>query len=143
MNKWAGKNGAEGNWVNHFRVPFYKSVRVTGQINPTRPAEIPANATLGLFALFRGLEGDETTLAATTQLGGVPLPPLKQYNVRLRLLKNDAYSSDHLEFVPLANISRWQPGGAATTTAAGPGATAHASLNATGGALFMTTVIIF
>ena len=42
-----------------------------------------------MFALFRGLEGDETTLAATTQLGGVSLPPLKKYNVQLRLLKND------------------------------------------------------
>ena len=44
---------------------------------------------MGMFALFRGLEGDETTLAATTQLGGVSLPPLKKYNVQLRLLKND------------------------------------------------------
>ena len=100
----SGKNGAEGNWVHHFRIPFYKSVRVTAQINPDRPDEIPANTTIGLFAIFRGLEGDETTLAATTQLGGVPLPPLKSYNVQLRLLKNDVYHSDHLEFVPLANI---------------------------------------
>ena len=28
------------------------------------------------------------------------------YNVQLRLLKNEAYSSNHLEFVPLVNISR-------------------------------------
>ena len=134
MTKWAGKNGAEGNWVNHFRIPFYESVRVTAQINPDRPEEIPANTTIGLFAMFRGLEGDETTLAATTQLGGVPLPPLKSYKVYLRLLKNDMYRSDHLEYVSLANISRWTLG--TNITQSGP----KAVLNATGGALFLVTV---
>ena len=88
MTKWAGKNGAEGNWVNNFRIPFYKNVRVTAQIDPSRPAEILPNATIGIFAIFRGVEGDENTLAATVQLGGIPLPPLKQFDVRLRLLKN-------------------------------------------------------
>lgn len=88
MTKWAGKNGAEGNWVNNFRIPFYKNVRVTAQIDPSRPAEILPNATTGIFAIFRGVEGDENTLAATVQLGGIPLPPLKQFDVRLRLLKN-------------------------------------------------------
>lgn len=131
MTKWAGKNGAEGNWVNHFRIPFYSSVRVTAQINPNRPDEIPSNTTIGLFAIFRGLEGDEVTLAETTKLGGVPVPPLKSYNVRLRLLKNDRYISDHLEFVPLANITRGVSG-----NISGP----HAMLNATGGALFLVTV---
>ena len=33
MTKWAGKNGPEGSWVNHFRIPFYKSVRVTAQLD--------------------------------------------------------------------------------------------------------------
>lgn len=133
MNRWAGKNGAEGNWVSHFRVPFYKSIRITAQLNPARPAEIPANTSFNMFAVFRGVEGDDATLAAMTQLGGAALPPLKQYDVRLRLLKNTAYQSSHQEFVPLANISRWAPGAPAP---AGP----HAALNVTGGALFMTTV---
>jgi hypothetical protein len=164
MTKWAGKNGAEGNWVNHFRVPFYKNIRITGQVppppphppprcslggvdglqilrgaaqvNPNRPSEIFPNTTMGLFAILRGLEGDESTLAATTQLGGVPLPPLKSYNVQLRLLKNTAYNSEHLEFVPLANISRWQPG---STSRAAATATSQ-DLNVTGGALFLATV---
>eukprot|EP01047_Picozoa_sp_COSAG01_P066864 COSAG01_NODE_9318_length_2484_cov_33.445219_1_plen_159_part_10 len=86
MTRWAGKNGAEGNWVNNFRVPFYRRIRITAQINPGR-RDIPANTTMGLFAVLRGLEGDESTLAATTQLGGAPLPPLRSYGVRLRLLK--------------------------------------------------------
>lgn len=141
MTKWAGKNGAEGNWVNNFRIPFYTSVRVTAQINPNRPAEIFPNTTMGLFAILRGVEGDEHSLAAMTQLGGVSLPPLKTYNVQLRLLKNTAYSSDHLEFVPLVNISRWTSsfggtGGEHGLTAGGPSAV----LNVTGGALFLSTV---
>ena len=146
MTKWAGKNGAEGNWVNNFRIPFYKSVRVTAQINPARPKEIFPNTTMGLFAIFRGLEGDETTLAASTQLGGISLPPLKSYNVQLRLLKNEAYSSNHLEFVPLVNISRASAAAAmprsSAAAAATPGAATgpHAVLNISGGALFLTTV---
>ena len=92
MNKWAGKNGAEGNWVSHFRVPFFSSIRITAQINPGR-SDIPANTTMGLFAVFRGVEGDETTLASMTQLGGAALPPLKKYNVQLRLLKNTGCGS--------------------------------------------------
>lgn len=70
MTKWAGKNGAEGNWINNFRIPFYKNVRVTAQIDPSRPTEIFPNASSGLFAIFRGVEGDENTLAGTVQLGG-------------------------------------------------------------------------
>ena len=33
MTKWAGKNGPEGSWVNHFRIPFFRSVRVTAQLD--------------------------------------------------------------------------------------------------------------
>jgi hypothetical protein len=130
MTKWAGKNGAEGNWVNNFRIPFYKSVRVTAQINPDRPREIFPNTTMGLFAVLRGLEGDEASLAATTQLGGVPLPPLKSYNVQLRLLKNTAYQSDHLEFVPLVNISRWTAPSATAAAAAPAGQSSSSSSGA-------------
>eukprot|EP00729_Bicosta_minor_P004501 gene4501-32576_t len=73
MTKWAGKNGAEGNWINNFRIPFYKNVRVTAQIDPSRPTEIFPNASSGLFAIFRGVEGDENTLAGTVQLGEAAL----------------------------------------------------------------------
>lgn len=88
MSRWAGKNGAEGNWVNHFRIPFYRSLRVTAQIDPSRPAEIFPNSTSNMFALIRGVEGDSATLAGMTQLGGAALPPLKQYDVQLRQLRN-------------------------------------------------------
>jgi hypothetical protein len=77
MTRWAGKNGAEGNWVNRFRIPFYKSVLITAQIDPSRPAEIPLNTTADLFMLVRGVEGDSGTLAGMTKLGGEALPPLK------------------------------------------------------------------
>lgn len=40
------------------------------QIDPSRPTEIFPNASSGLFAIFRGVEGDENTLAGTVQLGG-------------------------------------------------------------------------
>jgi len=39
-----------------------------------------------LFAILRGLEGDETTLAEATKLGGVALPPLKSYDVQVTTL---------------------------------------------------------
>jgi hypothetical protein len=133
MTKWAGKNGAEGNWVSHFRIPFYKSIRVTARINPRRPTEIPLNTTAELFAMFRGVEGDESTLASMTQLGGAALPPLKTFGVQLRLLKNTARKSSRLEFVSLANISTW-------THESPPDTETSKALNVSGGALFMTTV---
>ena len=126
MTKWAGKNGPEGSWLNKYRVPFFKSIRITAQLDwaamrqigtipmpcetcpggvyPMYPYTLE-NCSSTMMATFRGLEGDEVALGKSVRLGGVPLPPLKTWNVRFRMNSLRDYVAAPLEFVPLVNIS--------------------------------------
>ena len=138
MTKWAGKNGPEGSWVNHFRIPFYKSVRVTAQLDwqamkqldlrdpkwhNGAPCGTPPRIEIcqgSIMTMFRGLEGDETALAESIQLGGIKMPPLRSWNVQLRLQKLESHVAQPLEFVPvLALNDSVVTGGAVFMTTAG------------------------
>jgi len=132
MTKWSGKLGPEGSWTLSFRIPFSNRIRITAQIDPSilsqftakngysGPPLTTANAVTHLFSIFRGVEGDEASLGQLIKLGGAAMPPIKSWNVRLRLLKLESFPVKPLDFVPLANISIDDP-------------------DVTGGALFMTT----
>lgn len=133
MTKWGGKLGPEGSWTLSYRIPFSNDIRVTAQIDPTVLPQFTvkngwngqplttSNASAHLYAIFRGVEGDESSLGQLIQLGGAAMPPIKSWNVRLRMQKLDSFVAKPLAYVPLANISTADP-------------------QVTGGALFMSTV---
>jgi hypothetical protein len=70
--------------------------------------------------IVRGLEGDETALAESLQLGGIKMPPLRSWNVQLRQQKLEGHTAQPLEFVPvLALNDSTVSGGAVFMTTAG------------------------
>ena len=90
-NEWFGKQAKDGGWYLHFRFPFTRSVRVTGQL----PADVAPGATAQLYVKLRGSED----LPIVIQ--GFTLPPTARM-VQTRL---DAVVFTPLQFVPLAAIA--------------------------------------
>ena len=83
-----GKAGAPNSVYNTYRIPFGKSIRVTGQLGPDTPAR-PL-----IWWIIRGSEN------LPVELGGVRLPE----NARLRLYKLENYHAKPLEEFALCDV---------------------------------------
>ncbi|CAF1580208.1 unnamed protein product [Didymodactylos carnosus] len=87
--RWIGKGAQLGGWFNNFRIPFHKSIRITGQL----PASIPERKIF--YVIVRGTEN------LPTNLGGFILPP--QAKLILQKIENVKYQP--IQFVPIVNIA--------------------------------------
>lgn len=88
-NKWIGKGADGGAWYNNFRIPFHKSIRITGQL---------AHGTGDhgtLWTIFRGSENLPITV------GNFVLPP----SARLVQARIENTTFKALDFVVLVNVS--------------------------------------
>ena len=83
-----GKAGAPNSVYNTYRIPFGKSIRVTGQLGPATP-ESPL-----FWWIIRGTEN------LPVDLGGVRLPD----HARLRLHKLENHTANPLEEFDMANV---------------------------------------
>ena len=83
-----GRTGSGNTVYNTYRIPFGKSVRVTGQLAPTTPGH----------PLFWWIIGGTENLPV--QIGGVTLPE----NARLRLYKVENHLAQPLEEVALCDV---------------------------------------
>jgi len=65
-NKWFGKGAKDGAWYNNFRIPFHKSIRITGRCD----AEFSGNKCAAtVWVIVRGSED------LVTNFNGFILPP--------------------------------------------------------------------
>ena len=109
---------------NFVGIPFFRSVRVTAQLDwqamkvldlrgkwqgnygsPCGSPPVLERCSGSMMGMFRGLEGDENALAETLQLGGLKVPPLRSWNVQLRLQKLEDHPAQPLEFVPILALN--------------------------------------
>lgn len=88
--KWVGKGAKTTGWFHNIPIPFYKSIRVTFQLNPldTQSAEI--------WSIVRGSEG------LPLKLGMLELP--LDHGVKLELQRKDSQTLAPLEFVDIASV---------------------------------------
>ncbi|CAF0963040.1 unnamed protein product [Rotaria sordida] len=90
--KWIGKEAKNGGWYNNFRVPFQKSIRITGKLPLTKTNR----KMIGI--ILRGTEN------LPTNFHGFQLP----WNARLILHKIENQTYNPLSWVPLVDISSGQ-----------------------------------
>ncbi|CAF1029297.1 unnamed protein product [Rotaria sordida] len=90
--KWIGKEAKNGGWYNNFRVPFQKSIRITGKLPLTK-----TNRKM-IWIILRGTEN------LPTNFHGFQLP----WNARLILHKIENQTYNPLSWVPLVDISSGQ-----------------------------------
>ncbi len=83
-----GRTGAGDNVYNTYRIPFGKSVRVTGQLAPG------ADPHPDFWWIIRGTEN------LPVQIGGVTLPE----NARMKLYKLENHTAQPLEEFPLCDV---------------------------------------
>ena len=88
-NKWIGKGANGGAWYNNFRIPFHKSIRITGQL----AAGTGSRGTL--WTIFRGTENLPITV------GNYVLPA----SARLVQTRIENATYQPLDFVVLSNIT--------------------------------------
>ncbi|CAF1444803.1 unnamed protein product [Rotaria sp. Silwood1] len=86
--KWIGKGAQLGGWYNNFRVPFQKSIRVTGKLPST------ATGSKIIWIIVRGTEN------LPTSFHGFQLPPY----ARLTLHKIENQTYDPLAWIRVADI---------------------------------------
>jgi hypothetical protein len=87
---WFGKQAHDGGWYLHFRFPFSKSVRVTGQL----PGDLAPGFTAQLYLKLRGAENYPIVFS------GFTLPT----SARLVQSRLSSVTFAPLQFVPLASI---------------------------------------
>ncbi|CAF3579855.1 unnamed protein product [Adineta steineri] len=78
--KWIGKGAKSGGWYNNFRVPFQKSIRVTGKLPSTSSDDkiiwIIVRGTENLPTSFQGFQLPSTARLTLHKIEGVTYDPL-------------------------------------------------------------------
>ncbi|CAF3373254.1 unnamed protein product [Rotaria socialis] len=90
--KWIGKGAKYGGWYNNFRVPFQRSIRITGKLPSTK------NNRKMIWIILRGTEN------LPTNFYGFQLPS----NARLVLHKIENQTFHPISWVPLVDIPSGQ-----------------------------------
>merc|ERR1719261_2386550 len=87
--KYTGKLDGDGQWFVKLPVPFLKSLKVTAQLSNKSDIPMPPPPWTGYGGCFavRGVEGPESDIAHHMAVGGVELPPIASWNVKLNLFK--------------------------------------------------------
>lgn len=84
---WFGKGSASGGWFHNFRIPFQKSILITGFH--------PLGTMKDFFVVFRGVEN------LPLVIGGITLPP----TARVRQFQSINQTVNSLEYVPIVDLT--------------------------------------
>ena len=77
-NKWIGKGAKTGGWFNNFRIPFYKSIAISGQID-SRPSTTTSRDTPTILPMSTTTSGNNShTLSSQRHHRHTRLSPLER-----------------------------------------------------------------